>query len=127
MDMEMIQQLFTVLVLSLAVASVSWTVTQEEIFSEFREYCQRRSEASKNLLGKKFFYLFTCEYCFSHWVGLVFVALGGFTLLFDDWRGPIIAFFVVPWVANQFMSLYRRLRVEIKHEKLLADAVEKNS
>jgi hypothetical protein len=124
--MEMIHQLFAVIILSLAVASVSWTVTQEEIFREFRDYCEKKSEASKNLMGKKFFYLFICEYCFSHWVGLVFIVLSGFALLFNDWRGRIIAFFVIPWVSNQFMSLYRRLRVDIKHEKLLADEVEKN-
>jgi hypothetical protein len=124
--MEMIHQLFAVFILSIAVASVSWTVTQEEIFREFRDYCEKKSEASKNLMGKKFFYLFICEYCFSHWVGLVFIVLSGFALLFNDWRGRIIAFFVIPWVSNQFMSLYRRLRVDIKHEKLLADEVEKN-
>jgi hypothetical protein len=124
--MEMIHQLFAVFILSLAVASVSWTVTQEEIFREFRDYCEKKSEASKNLMGKKFFYLFICEYCFSHWVGLVFIVLSGFALLFNDWRGRIIAFFVIPWVSNQFLSLYRRLRVDIKHEKLLADEVEKN-
>jgi len=28
---------------------------------------------------------------------------------------------VTPWIANQFMSLYRRLRVGIKHENVLAE------
>jgi hypothetical protein len=49
----------------------------------------------------------------------------GFKLLFDDWRGYLIAFFLLPWVANQWMSLYRLLRVDIKHENLLAEKVKK--
>jgi hypothetical protein len=47
-----------------------------------------------------------------------------FRLLFDDWRGYILAFFLLPWLANQWMSIYRRLRVVIKHENLQAKIVE---
>jgi hypothetical protein len=36
----------------------------------------------------------------------------------------VIAFFALPWLANQWMSLYRRLRVDIKHENALAEKVE---
>lgn len=123
--MEMISQIFVALVLSLAVASVAWTVTQEEIFREPREHCKRRSETAANIFSRKFFYVFTCEYCFSHWVTLFFLLITGFRLGLDDWRGNVIAFFVIPWIANQWMSLYRRLRVEIKHENALAEN-EKN-
>ena len=123
--MELVEQIFIALVLSLAVASVAWTVTQEEIFREPREYCKRQSETAKGIFARKFFYVFTCEYCFSHWVTLFFLLITGFRLGIDDWRGNVIAFFVVPWIANQWMSLYRRLRVEIKHENALAEN-EKN-
>ena len=123
--MELLPQIFVALVLSLAVASVAWTVTQEEIFREPREYCKRQSETAKSIFVRKFFYAFTCEYCFSHWVTLFFLLITGFRLGIDDWRGNVIAFFVIPWIANQWMSLYRRLRVEIKHENALAEN-EKN-
>jgi len=33
----------------------------------------------------------------------------------------VLAFFLLPWVANQWMSLYRLLRVDIKHENALAE------
>ena len=125
--MEMIPQIFVALVLSLAVASVAWTVTQEEIFREPREYCKRRSETANNIFVRKFFYVFTCEYCFSHWVTLFFLLITGFRLGVDDWRGSVIAFFVIPWIANQWMSLYRRLRVEIKHENALAENEKKEA
>lgn len=35
---------------------------------------------------------------------------------FPDWRGYLLAFFALVWVANQYMSIYNRLR-DIKHEQ----------
>lgn len=115
------EQIYWLAMLGFAVASVAWTVTQEEIFREPREWSAKRSKRATGFLEKKFFYVFTCEYCFSHWVTIFFLIVTGFKLVFDDWRGYLIAFFVTPWIANQFMSLYRRLRVGIKHENVLAE------
>ena len=116
----MLEQIYYLIGLSLAVASVAWTVTQEEIFSEPRDYCARRSENAPRLLTRKFFYVFTCEYCFSHWVTLFFLIVTGYRFLYDDLRGYLLAFFVIPWIANQWMSIYRRIRVGIKYENILA-------
>jgi hypothetical protein len=121
------EQIFWLLILSVVVASVSWTVTQEEIFSEPRDWCKERSESASNIFVRKLFYVWTCEYCFSHWVAILVLLLTGFQLLFADWRGYILAFFALPWIANQFMSLYRRLRVDIKHESLKAEKVEQET
>lgn len=106
------------------VASIAWTVTQEEIFSEWRDYCKDRCDDCKPLLQRKFYYVFTCEYCFSHWVTILILIFTQFRLLIDDWRGYVLAFFLIPWLANQWMSLYRRLRVGIKHEDALAEQVK---
>ena len=114
-------QLYWILILSLVVASIAWTVTQEKIFEEWREAAKKRSEGRSNILVRKFFYVWTCEYCFSHWVTIVVLLISQFRLLIDDWRGYFLAFFVLPWVANQWMSLYRMLRVDIKHENALAE------
>lgn len=119
-------QIFWLIILSMVVASISWTVTQEEIFSEWREKCEDKSKTCGNILQRKFFYVFTCEYCFSHWVTIAILIFSGFRLLIDDWRGYILAFFLIPWLANQWMSLYRRLRVGIKHEDALAEEVKEN-
>jgi hypothetical protein len=73
---------------------------------------------------RKFFYLFTCEYCFSHYVTALFLALTNYRLLMDDWRGLLIAFFALVWVANQYMSLFARLRIGIKVERLEAKDIE---
>lgn len=118
------EQIFWIFILGLVAASVAWTVTQEEIFREPREFCVDKSKSCQNLFQRKFFYVFTCEYCFSHWVTIGLLIFTGFKLLLDDWRGYVLAFFAVAWTANQFMSLYRRLRVEIKHKNTLAKEVE---
>lgn len=122
--MEVFTQIYWIIILSIVVASIAWTVTQEEIFREPRDFCQEKSETGKPLLQRKFFYVFTCEYCFSHWATVAILFLTNFKLLFDDWRGYVLAFFLLSWLANQWMSIYRRLRVGIKHENLKAEEVK---
>jgi hypothetical protein len=117
----MLIQIYWIIILSLIVASIAWTVTQEKIFEEPRNFAKRKSETSKSLLVRKFCYVWTCEYCFSHWVTILVLIVTGFQVLFEDWRGYALAFFLLPWIANQWMSLYRMLRVDIKHENALAE------
>ena len=115
--MEIITQLFWLLVLPLPIACITWTVTQEEIFKELRIYCNEGYKNSTSIYKKKFFYLLTCEYCFSHYVTLFFLFLTNFRLLIDNWEGYIIAGFALVWVANIYMSLYAFIRQDIKREK----------
>jgi len=110
---------------AIPVACVSWTVTHEDIFRELREWLTARSNASRNLLSRKFFYLFTCEYCFSHYVTIALLLLTRFTLVFDDWRGYLIGGFSIIWIANLYMSLFGRLRLAITSERQDIEAVEK--
>lgn len=112
------QQIVWLLVLALPVATVSWTVTHEEMFRELREYCAERSKGERRLLPRKFFYVFSCEYCFSHYVVAFFLVMTRYRLLLDDWRGYLIGFFAVAAIANVYMSLFGRLRVDIKAERL---------
>jgi hypothetical protein len=44
------------------------------------------------------------------------LALTRFKLLYQDWRGYPVAFFALVWVANQYMSIYNRLRLDIREE-----------
>lgn len=122
--MPILVEIYWLVILSIVVASIAWTITQEEIFGEWRRYCASKTKTCPGILRRKFFYVFTCEYCFSHWATLAVLLLTGFRLLIDDWRGYVLAFFVIPWLANQWMSLYRRLRVGIKYENALAEEVE---
>ena len=107
------------LMLALPIACASWTVTHEEVFREPREYCTKMSQDCKALPQRKFFYLFTCEYCFSHYVTAFFLILTRFTMLYDGWRGYLISWFALVWIANVYMSVFNRLRLEIKHENVV--------
>jgi hypothetical protein len=118
------QQIVVLLLLSVVVACVAWTVTHEEVFREPREYCQKKAENCRRWYERKFFYLFTCEYCFSHYVSLGVIGLTGFRLLLDDWRGVVLALFALVWISNQYMSLYARLRIDLKKERLEVKEVE---
>ena len=111
-------QVAVLFVLAIPIACVAWTVTHEEIFREPRDWCMSRSKTCRSLVQRKFFYLFTCEYCFSHYVTAGFLAITGFRLLLDDWRGVVIAFFALAAVVNVYLSLYGRLRVDIKAERV---------
>lgn len=104
--------------LAIPIACVAWTVTHEEIFKEPREYCVKCSKNSKNLLARKFFYLFTCEYCFSHYVTIAALFLTNYKFLMDDWRGYLLAGFALVWIANTYMSLMALIKVDIRKDRL---------
>jgi type VI protein secretion system component VasK len=120
----MTHQFAWLLMLAIPVACIAWTITHEEVFREPRDYCQRQSKYAISPARRKFFYLFTCEYCLSHYVALLFLAITRFKLLYMDWRGYLVALFALVWVANQYMSIYNRLRLDIKHEQVEIRAKE---
>ena len=117
-------QIYALFLIAIPIASVSWTVTHEEAFREPRDYCVRQSERGRSPVRRKFFYLFTCEYCFSHYVTILFLIITRYKLLYSDWRGYLIAGFALVWVANQYMSLFGRLRLDIKRERVEIKEVE---
>jgi hypothetical protein len=117
-------QIIWLFVLAVPIACIAWTVTHEEVFREPREYCAQQSSNAPQLWKRKFFYLFTCEYCFSHYVTLLFLIITRYKLLYTDWRGYLISFFALVWVANLYMSGFGRLRVDIKKERLESKKVE---
>jgi hypothetical protein len=103
--------------LAIPVACVAWTVTHEEVFKEPREYCIKQSKGCKTFIQRKFFYLFTCEYCFSHYVALFFLIITRYTLLLPGCRGFLIGWFSLVWVANVYINIFALLRMDIKKEK----------
>ena len=117
--MPLSHQFAYLLMLALPIACASWTVTHEEVFREPREFCKEKSQSCKPLPARKFFYLFTCEYCFSHYVTAFFLLITRFTMLYDGWRGYLISWFALVWIANVYMSIFNRLRLDIKHENVV--------
>jgi hypothetical protein len=122
--MGLATQVVWLFVLALPVASVAWTVTHEEIFREPRDYCVRKSEKSQSLFCRKFFYLFTCEYCFSHWVAVVFLIITRYKLLYSDWRGYLISLFALVYVANFYIGLFGHVKLEVRKNRAEIKAIE---
>jgi hypothetical protein len=112
--MSLSHQFAALFLLAMPVACVSWTITHEEVFRELRDFFKDQAERCKPLLVRKFFYLLTCEYCFSHYVAAFFLVVTRFTLLYQGWRGYMVSWFALVWVANIYMSAFNRLRLEIK-------------
>jgi hypothetical protein len=124
--MDLQTQLIWLFTLPIPIGCIAWTVTHEEVFREPREYCVNKSQNGKTLLTRKFYYLFTCEYCFSHYVTIFMLFITHFKFLMDDWRGYLIAGFALVWIANVYMSLYNFLRVDIKKERIITKKEETN-
>jgi hypothetical protein len=122
--MELSTQITWLFILAIPIACIAWTVTHEEVFREPREYCLKRCHNGKTIAERKFFYLFTCEYCFSHYVTAIMLAITNYKLLFDDWRGYFISGFALIFIANVYMSLFALIRVDLKKERAEAEAEE---
>src|SRR5437016_2082893 len=112
--MNLSTQISWLFILAIPIACIAWSVTHEEIFREPREFCTKRSESGKSLLERKFFYVLTCEYCFSHYVTILMLIITGYKLLINDWRGYFLAGFSLVLIANLYMSIFGLLRADIK-------------
>jgi hypothetical protein len=120
------QQILWLLLLPIPVACVTRTFISEEIARELREFAHRITNHSPHFILRKTFYAFTCEYCFSHYVTLFFLILTQFRLLLNDWRGYLLSFFAIVFIANIYLTIYSRLRLDIHREKVEIQGAEKN-
>jgi len=112
------EQLAYLFLLPVPVACIAWTVTHENIFREAHEWCEEKSKTCRRLYQRKFFYLFTCEYCFSHYLTVILLMITRFHLLYEDWCGYMMAGFSIVWIANVYLSFYGRIRLDIKRERI---------
>jgi hypothetical protein len=122
--MALSTQITWLFILAIPIACIAWTVTHEEVFREPREYCVKRSIEGKSIATRKFFYLFTCEYCFSHYVTAIMLIITGYQLLYTDWRGYLISGFALVFVANVYMSLFALIRIDLKKVRIEAENEE---
>jgi hypothetical protein len=115
--MPLSTQIIWLFVMVIPIACIAWTVTNEELFREPRDYFVliKVNSAKRWFNGNS--YLFTCGYCFSHYVTILFLIFTRYTLLITDWRGYVISGFALVWIANTYMSLFAFLRQGIKKEK----------
>lgn len=125
--MDLATQIIWLFVLAIPISCIAWTVTHEEIFKEPRDYCIRKSQNSKTLFQRKIFYLFTCEYCFSHYVTIFFIFFSDYKLLMNNWFGYVIALFSLVWIANVYMSIFAFIRQDIKKEKCQIEEIQRHT
>jgi len=111
-------EVLSLFIIALPVASLTWAVTHEEVVREFRDFSLSKSKTCRHILERKFFYIFTCEYCFSHYVTAVFLIILRYKLLFPDWRGYLIAGFSLVWVANIYIGVFGRIRLDLRKERV---------
>ena len=83
-----------VIYLSFVTASISFTVTETKIFKPFR-FCLKKKSA---FLGD----LFSCGYCFGHWVAFALVAVYQHRL-FESWW--LLDYFLTALVIAWFSGL----------------------
>ena len=114
-------------ILPIPIACIAWTVTHEDLFKEFHDWCTAKAASSRRLVTRKFFYLFTCEYCFSHYVTAGVLLVTHYTLLFDGWRGYLVSGFSLVWLANVYMGLFGWLRLEIREDRIEIAAAERQA
>jgi hypothetical protein len=113
----MAEQLGWLFILALPIACATWTFTHEEIFRDVKEWLQTRSEASDSWVGRKFFFMWTCDYCLSHYVAAAGIAVTEFRVMLSDWRGSVLAWLAVTAVANVYLAAFAHLRVELSKER----------
>ena len=117
-------QVLSLFIIAIPIASIAWTITHEEVLRELRDYCVAESKTCKRIYERKFFYLFTCEYCLSHYVTAAFLIITRYKLLYPDWRGYLIGGFSLVWVANVYMGLFGRIRLDLRKERAEIKKVE---
>lgn len=117
-------QIVWLLVLSIPVACVAWTVTHEEVFREPRDFCKAQSENAPSLTRRKFFYLFTCEYCFSHYIAAFFLVITRYHLLYADWRGYLVSWFSLVFISNLYMGAFGIVKLGVKKERVEIQHIE---
>jgi len=125
--MSLSTQVVWLFILAIPIACIAWTVTHEEVFREPRNYCKSRSERARSIAARKFFYLFTCEFCFSHYVTAFFLIITGYKLLYQDWRGYLIAFFALPFIANLYIGIYGQTKLGVKKDRAEINSIQQEA
>ena len=117
--MSLRSQFAYLLLIALPIACASWTVTHEEVFREPREYCKDKSQNCKSTADAEVFLPLSPVSIASVTTSrLSFLIVTRFRMLYGDWRGYLISWFALVWIANVYMSLFNRLRLDIKHENV---------
>ena len=87
---QILHALWVCLVIAIASASVSMTITQTELFVPVRAFTEK--------LGHMIGYLFKCFYCMNHWV-----VIAG--MVFYHPRVIVSDYILVDWIVSTFFTI----------------------
>lgn len=119
--------LLLLLLLSIAVATTTWTITNEDIFKTFRRNCAHLADRPDlPIVWRKLCYIFTCGYCLSHWMTVVWFLVFMESWRLIDWPSRLVYAFVVIAVANVWMTGYALLRTKLKRERTEAEMSQRS-
>ncbi len=55
-----------------------------------------------------------------------FLGITGYKLLYQDWRGYLVAFFALVWIANIYMGIFGQVKLGVKKEREEIKSIEKD-
>ena len=89
------EYIFNILLISLATASISFTISSSSFFDFVRDYFLLSYNSYSIKIGE----LLSCYYCLSHWVSLLLILLFGINISIIE---VIVKVFVVVSIATIF-------------------------
>lgn len=114
------------LILSIPVACVSWTIAETEVFRNVRESFKEWAKNRGGMVRQKLAYLPTCYYCTSHYVAIFFLLMRP-TNIAEDIRGYVISWFTVVAFSAVWLTIYNMLRASLRWIKAEADRAEEKN
>ena len=132
--------------LALSIGVISWIIAKEEIFRPIRDPCKKFTEGEYFFLKKihspwyyyvpftpliiaeaicrKLAYIPTCEFCTSVWVTAFFLwKVTSLRIGEGYYPALLVTEFALVGLANLFMNLYSRIRVEITKDKTITQKI----
>jgi hypothetical protein len=84
-------QVVWLFVLSIPIACIAWTVTQEEMFRELRDFCRKRCENEPRLVAPQILLSVHLRVLLQPLSALFFLLMTRYRLLLDDRRGTVFS------------------------------------
>jgi len=109
--------------LAIPAAFAAWTIVQEEIFRDFREWAKTHSNDHRFWV-RKLAYLPTCYYCTGTWTSAAFLLLNPVRFVSEGPQGYLIAWFTIAAVSQVYLTAFNMLRVALRWSQAKADAAK---
>jgi len=117
------KELMMLAMLAIPAAFAAWTITQEEIFQDFREWLETACK-DRCYVAKKLAFLPTCYFCTGTWTGFFFLMLCPMKFVSQGIQGYLLAWFTLAAIEQVYLTSFHILRVLLRWARANADAAE---